>query len=139
MSAGKVAIGRRLAAALAAFRSDGGRFLTTPVESGFRDAFVAVVLAAAYTAVLLATVDRLGYARDEGMYFNAAEAYERWFGLLFSDPGSAIERADEFWRVNAEIALGLTAAQWIGLAFVVVGLAGIARVYRSSPAPQPAG
>ena len=45
----------------------------------------------------------------------------------------------EFWRVNAEIALGLTAAQWIGLAFVVVGLAGIARVYRSSPAPQPAG
>jgi phosphatidylglycerol:prolipoprotein diacylglycerol transferase len=36
----------------------------------------------------------------------------------------------EFWRLNAKIALGLTAAQWIAIGFFVVGLAGIAWVRR---------
>jgi phosphatidylglycerol:prolipoprotein diacylglycerol transferase len=63
-------------------------------------------------------------------------------GLLFFEfmVLAGIERfVVEFWRVNVEVALGLTAAQWIAIGFLAVGLAGIAWVYRSSPAPQPAG
>ncbi|MGH7549140.1 MAG: prolipoprotein diacylglyceryl transferase, partial [Gemmatimonadota bacterium] len=36
----------------------------------------------------------------------------------------------EFWRVNVEIAFGLTAAQWFAIGFVVIGVAGIAWVRR---------
>lgn len=43
----------------------------------------------------------------------------------------------EFWRVNVEIALGLTAAQLIAIGFVAVGLAGIAWVYRHSARTTP--
>lgn len=43
----------------------------------------------------------------------------------------------EFWRVNAKVALGLTAAQWIGIGFVLVGAAGIVWV-RRNPVHTPA-
>ena len=77
-------------------------WLTTPVVTGYRDTFVAIGLAVVFTVVLLATVDGIGYARDEGFYFNAARAYQRWFELLFHDPGQALARVDEHWRVNSE-------------------------------------
>ncbi|MBI4951970.1 MAG: glycosyltransferase family 39 protein [Myxococcales bacterium] len=76
--------------------------LRRPVATGLADPFVGLLLAAAYTALLLATVKGLGYARDEGFYFDAARSYERWFELLWTSPGQAVARADDYWRVNAE-------------------------------------
>jgi 4-amino-4-deoxy-L-arabinose transferase-like glycosyltransferase len=68
------------------------------------DRLIALGLAAAYVACLLATASSLGYARDEGFYFAAARSYDAWFGLLFQDPGAALERAnvDRFFAVNHE-------------------------------------
>ncbi|HUP00371.1 MAG TPA: prolipoprotein diacylglyceryl transferase [Gemmatimonadota bacterium] len=43
----------------------------------------------------------------------------------------------EFYRVNVEVALGLTAAQWISLALAATGLAGIAWVYRRPSVRSP--
>ncbi len=68
------------------------------------DRVIALLLGAAYVALLLVTSSDLGYARDEGFYFNAARSYGDWFGLLFSTPKEAMraENINEFWRVNRE-------------------------------------
>ncbi len=68
------------------------------------DPLLAVTLGAAYVVLLLSTVGDLGYARDEGFYYQAARSYERWFDLLLSDPGAALERqaVDRYWGVNHE-------------------------------------
>lgn len=70
----------------------------------WKDDAIAALLAALAMAVLVATVGDLGYARDEGFYFHAADSYRRWFELLFSNPAAALEpRAiDSAWRVNNE-------------------------------------
>jgi 4-amino-4-deoxy-L-arabinose transferase-like glycosyltransferase len=78
------------------------RALDTPRTEGAADRLAALAVALAYLALLLATTDDLGYARDEGFYFAAAESYERWLGLLFSDPARALAERDAFWRVNHE-------------------------------------
>jgi len=44
----------------------------------------------------------------------------------------------EFWRVNEQVALGLTEPQWIGLGLVAFGLGGWLYFRRSSPAEAPA-
>ncbi|MEN9578238.1 MAG: hypothetical protein RJA70_1247, partial [Pseudomonadota bacterium] len=51
------------------------------------------VLVVGYTVWLLATVQDLGYARDEGFYFQAADAYLEWFRLLAADADTALKRA----------------------------------------------
>lgn len=68
------------------------------------DALIAFGLAAGYVLLLLVTAPTLGYARDEGFYFHAAESYRGWFELLLRDPGRAFERAavDRFFGVNHE-------------------------------------
>jgi 4-amino-4-deoxy-L-arabinose transferase-like glycosyltransferase len=68
------------------------------------DALVFVALVAGYVAVLLATVENLGYARDEGFYFTAAAQYREWFEILFEDPEAAVQRrtVDRYWRANHE-------------------------------------
>ena len=68
------------------------------------DTAVCVLLAIAYLTLLLVTVHDLGYARDEGFYFQAARSYEAWFDLLFSDFARAMEPAtvDRYWSVNHE-------------------------------------
>ena len=45
----------------------------------------AIALAVAYVGVLWSTAPAMGYTRDEGYYFKAAEEYARWWGVLFSD------------------------------------------------------
>src|SRR5450755_2311016 len=57
-----------------------------------------------YLVLLLSTVKDLGYARDEGFYFQAARSYEAWFELLGSDFRRALEPAviDRYWGVNHE-------------------------------------
>ncbi|MCC6213757.1 MAG: glycosyltransferase family 39 protein [Polyangiaceae bacterium] len=68
------------------------------------DATLALALVAGYVALLLGTTSDLGYARDEGFYFQAAASYERWFELLWRSPSEALERAavDRFWAANHE-------------------------------------
>lgn len=68
------------------------------------DPFVALALGAAYVGLLLATAGDLGYARDEGFYFQAARSYQGWFELLSADPSAAMQRAniDRFWQANNE-------------------------------------
>jgi len=68
------------------------------------DPAVGLALAALYVALLLATTKDLGYARDEGFYFQAARSYEAWFDLLFRSPKAAFDRGaiDRFWSANNE-------------------------------------
>lgn len=70
----------------------------------FIDPAVALGLATAYVALLLSTVRTLGYARDEGFYFQAAQSYQAWFKLLFENPTQALTQAsvDRYWSVNHE-------------------------------------
>lgn len=68
------------------------------------DAVVALVLGVGFTLVLVKSVGTLGYARDEGFYFQAASVYGRWLEQLWSSPGAAIDRkaVDAAWSVNHE-------------------------------------
>lgn len=68
------------------------------------DPLIGLCLAALYLALLLATTRDLGYARDEGFYFQAARSYEGWFELLFRSPKAAFDRAaiDRYWTANNE-------------------------------------
>jgi hypothetical protein len=52
-----------------------------------------------YLVLLLSTVKDLGYARDEGFYFQAARSYEAWFELLHTDFSRAVEPGtiDRYW------------------------------------------
>ena len=68
------------------------------------DPLVCLALCTGYVALLLGTASDLGYARDEGFYFQAAQSYQRWFELLAQDPAAAFERhnVDRFWGINRE-------------------------------------
>src|SRR5690606_3365312 len=72
--------------------------------SGAWDWMIASALVVVYCVWLVSTVHDLGYARDEGFYFQAADAYLQWFRILWSDPAEALEREtiDKYWRVNSE-------------------------------------
>jgi hypothetical protein len=73
-----------------------------PRPGGWRDPAIGLGLALVYVVLLLATVKGLGYARDEGFYFHAAERYQAWLELLVSEPRAALARVDEFWSANPE-------------------------------------
>ena len=68
------------------------------------DAAVALALAAGYVAWLVRGARTLGYARDEGFYFQAAQSYGRWFEALLSDRHAALDRraVDGAWMINHE-------------------------------------
>ncbi|AUX43208.1 hypothetical protein SOCE26_046520 [Sorangium cellulosum] len=68
------------------------------------DGALALAFAAAYVALLLATAGDLGYARDEGFYFYAANRYAAWFQALLEAPRAALapEVVDGAWSVNHE-------------------------------------
>jgi hypothetical protein len=68
------------------------------------DPLVAVGLFGGYLALLLATARTLGYARDEGFYFQAASTYESWFELLWREPAKALMPGvvDQHFGVNHE-------------------------------------
>ncbi|HEX3851329.1 MAG TPA: hypothetical protein VHW01_10215, partial [Polyangiaceae bacterium] len=55
------------------------------------DFLLAAGLSSTYLALLLLTVKDLGYARDEGFYFQAARSYEAWFELLHTQFGQAVQ------------------------------------------------
>jgi hypothetical protein len=68
------------------------------------DPLIGSGIGATYVGWLLATARGLGFSRDEGFYFSASTEYERWFKLLLSTPGKALERAaiDPSWSANHE-------------------------------------
>lgn len=68
------------------------------------DWLCAVSLTLSYVALLLWSAKDLGYARDEGFYFQAARSYEAWFELLRTEPTRALQSAtiDRYWSVNHE-------------------------------------
>lgn len=78
--------------------------MNAPRRRKLEDASIALALGGAYTTWLVRTVKDLGYARDEGFYFQAATAYGRWFEQLVASPGAALERraVDAAWIANHE-------------------------------------
>src|SRR5262245_28334524 len=71
----------------------GGHAMTaTRRRLGPLDAAVALALSLGYLALLLKTAATLGYARDEGFYFQAASSYARWFEQLGRGVSAALER-----------------------------------------------
>ncbi len=69
-----------------------------------KDHLIGFALALAYLVVLVKTAHPLGYARDEGFYFQAASTYAGWFDQLVRDPEAAIQRSsvDAHWSTNHE-------------------------------------
>lgn len=65
---------------------------------------VAALLGLLYVVLLLRTTSDLGYARDEGFYFQAAETYGAWLDQLVHAPGQALTQAatDRAFRTNSE-------------------------------------
>ncbi len=63
-----------------------------------------VGLAVLYVAWLIVTAHNLGYSRDEGFYFHAARAYQRWFDVLADNPDRAMtpEIIDRYFKTNHE-------------------------------------
>ena len=78
--------------------------MTRPERLERVDYAVCAALVLGYVALLLSTVSDLGYARDEGFYFQAARSYEAWFELLRTDFARAMDPAtiDRYWSVNHE-------------------------------------
>lgn len=68
------------------------------------DPLIGAGIGLVYVLWLLGTARSLGFSRDEGFYFSASSEYERWFNLLLSTPGKALERAaiDPIWTANHE-------------------------------------
>ncbi|MBX3183092.1 MAG: glycosyltransferase family 39 protein [Polyangiaceae bacterium] len=86
----------------------GGALLQAPFEPSAKDRLVdwsiALLLLTGYVWLLLVTTDNLGYARDEGFYFQASKSYAHWFQLLLKDGSAAMapEVVDRYWRANNE-------------------------------------
>lgn len=77
---------------------------TRVVHGKALDLAIAIALGALYTLLLVKTVGDLGYARDEGFYFQAAQSYARWFDLLWHTPKAALapRAVDAAWSMNHE-------------------------------------
>lgn len=62
------------------------------------------LVATGYVAVLAATAPDIGFVRDEGYYFKAAEEYFGWFEALANDPADAVKKTtiDRFFEYNHE-------------------------------------
>lgn len=75
-----------------------------PRLRAFLDSYAGACMGVAYFVWLLSTMSSLGYARDEGFYFYAAERYQQWFDVLIATPERALERPvlDQHWSVNRE-------------------------------------
>jgi 4-amino-4-deoxy-L-arabinose transferase-like glycosyltransferase len=77
---------------------------TTPTAPTWLDHLLGFGVCLVYVLALVATARTLGYARDEGFYFDAARSYARWFDLLATNWREAVQRSnvDAYWQVNHE-------------------------------------
>ncbi len=71
---------------------------------GRNSLWVACGLGIGYATLLLSTARSIGYSRDEGFYFDAANRYFEWVKLLFKQPDSALSRMmiDSHFATNHE-------------------------------------
>jgi 4-amino-4-deoxy-L-arabinose transferase-like glycosyltransferase len=78
--------------------------MTERRPTGLWDHLIGFGLGAVYVAILVVTAHQIGYARDEGFYFRAAESYANWFELLWKQPSAALARGavDAAWAANHE-------------------------------------
>ncbi len=78
--------------------------MTDKIRGRLLDALLSLGLFSGYVIALLRSVQDLGYARDEGFYFQAASSYGRWFELLFKDRKAALvpRTVDTYWNANPE-------------------------------------
>lgn len=79
--------------------------LAFPEQVGWRDHLVGGAMALVYVAWLLSGARRLGFPRDEGVYFRAGASYWRWYRLLFEHgwkEASARSAIDSMWADNHE-------------------------------------
>jgi len=66
------------------------------------DKALARTLGFAIAAVLALTQAPVGFVRDEGYYFTAAQSYEAWLRLLLHAPLQAIAQTERYWSYNFE-------------------------------------
>jgi Dolichyl-phosphate-mannose-protein mannosyltransferase len=78
--------------------------LRLPERIGWRDHLIGAALAALYVLVLIATARTIGFPRDEGVYFRAANSYVGWWRLLLEQPDEALRQSaiDAAWTFNHE-------------------------------------
>ncbi|MCA1826588.1 MAG: hypothetical protein ABR567_00565 [Myxococcales bacterium] len=61
------------------------------------------VLIGFFTAAAMAlTQAPVGFTRDEGYYFTAAQSYEAWLKIFFHSPAAAIAQTERYWSYNFE-------------------------------------
>jgi hypothetical protein len=78
--------------------------LALPERIGWRDHVIAASLGLVYVAWLLSGARRLGFPRDEGVYFRAGTDYFRWYRMLWDHGSDAFSRSaiDAAWGYNHE-------------------------------------
>ena len=73
-------------------------------RSGISEITLARALAVATALAMAATQGSVGFTRDEGYYFTAAQSIESWLALLLHAPAQAISAAgtERYWSYNFE-------------------------------------
>jgi len=66
------------------------------------DKSLARTLGFATAAIMALTQAPVGFVRDEGYYFTAAQSYESWLRLLLQAPLQAIAQTERYWSYNFE-------------------------------------
>ena len=66
------------------------------------DKSLARTLGFATAAIMALTQAPVGFVRDEGYYFTAAQSYESWLRLLLQTPLQAIAQTERYWSYNFE-------------------------------------
>src|SRR5712664_1728611 len=80
----------------------GARLLPAGVDVGMSDKSLARTLGFATAAIMALTQASVGFVRDEGYYFTAAQSYESWLRLLLQAPLQAIAQTERYWSYNFE-------------------------------------
>jgi hypothetical protein len=63
---------------------------------------VPIALAAVTFVTLFATQASVGFVRDEGYYFEAAQSYQQWILLALRAPAAALRDTERYWSLNFE-------------------------------------
>lgn len=81
-----------------------GTFFASPAGKSRLLLLFAAMIFVASVLLLVETCDGLGYARDEGFYFEAARRYGQWLELFWQNRGAAMQRkaVDAHFVVNHE-------------------------------------
>lgn len=92
--------------------------MSAGVRVRWYDQAIGLLIAALYVVLLVKTAPTLGYARDEGFYFSAAQSYASWFQELWDSPKQAVTRVavDRVWSANHEhpaLAKSAFAISWL--------------------------